>query len=494
MSEDTLVRGTVLVVDDDRDVRTFFERVVGGLGAEIELLTAEDLGQARTLIASSQVALAFVDKGLPDGDGVDFCRELLERSSLAAYVITGSGSSVDCLAALQSGVQGYIPKPFAIQTIRDVIRRHVLVSEEDSPVGEPVGKRMAVVESDYHIIGESPQMIEIAAAIQRIAQTDAAVVVSGLSGTGKEVIAKQIHLLSKRRGQKFVAVNCGAIPAELIESELFGHEKGAFTDARNQRIGLFEEADGGTIFLDEIVSTPTDFQVKLLRVLQEGVVRRLGSNREISLDVRVIAASNRELETEIREGRFREDLYFRLKGAEIHLPPLRDRRKDIMPLARHFGDRAAARNGKTVHFSRAVVDALENYYWPGNVRQLESVIEYAIARCNETMLTSDLPREVREFFGETSGFEPPLVTRREDVVSLSSFMDRYAADVLRLYSGNKSQAANALDIDRKWFIAFEDRQKGNRSNRRVLVVGDSRKSSSNGEREVAGETVEQMAV
>lgn len=492
MENQLSVRGKVLVVDDDKDVRTFFERVVNGLEADVELLSAEDLGQARNFLASSSdIVLVFADKGLPDGDGVDFCRdELVDRTGLAAYVITGSGSSRDCLAALQSGVQGYIPKPFEIQTIRDAIRRHVLVSEDDRPLGEPMGKRMVVVENDYQIIGESAQIIDIAAAIQRVAQTDASVVVSGLSGTGKEVVARQIHLLSKRRGHKFVAVNCGAIPSELIESELFGHEKGAFTDARNQRIGLFEEAKGGTIFLDEIVSTSLDFQVKLLRVLQEGIVRRLGANREISLDVRVIAASNRDLSMEIREGRFREDLYFRLKGAEIYLPPLRDRVKDIIPLARHFGDRAAARSEKTVYFSRAVVDALEKYDWPGNVRQLESVVEYAIAHSGETVLTSDLPREVREFFGEVSAFQAPLVTRKEDVVFLSSVVDQYASNALRLFNGNKSQAAAALNIDRKWFLALEERQRGGgEPNRRRLA-----KASSNGEERETVVVGEELAV
>lgn len=449
---------TILVVDDDKDVRVFFERVVGSFETKLRLLLAEDLASARTLLDGNEVVLAFIDKVLPDGDGVEFCRELVGRSDFAAYVITGSGSTADCLAALEFGVAEYIPKPLHVSVIRDKIRRHVMVNEADRPVGEAMGRRAVSIEPTFHLVGESAAMIEVAVAVQRIAKTDATALVVGESGTGKEIVAKQIHQLSPRKEKKFVGVNCGAIPRELIESELFGHEKGAFTDAKSQRVGLFEEAQGGTIFLDEISSTSLDFQVKLLRVLQEGRMRRLGSNREIALDVRVIAASNKRMGDEIRAGNFREDLYFRLKGAEIFLPRLSERQKDILPLARHFGDCAARKLNKIIHFSDAVVSALAKYSWPGNVRELESVIDYAVPRCNGTVLLSDLPESLREAIGERARPTSPLVSRVEDVKPFYQLNHEYALAVLQLCEGNKSQAADLLDCNRKWLIKVEKRE------------------------------------
>ena len=452
---------TILVVDDDKDVRVYFQRVVKALGADIKLSTVENLAGARAVLDKSKsVVLAFIDKNLEDGDGVELCRELVGREGFAAYVITGSGSSSDCIAALEFGVAGYLPKPFDVQTIRDVIRRHVLVNECDRQVGEPMGKKAVMIESEYQIQGESAAIIEVAVAVQRVSKTDVTVLISGASGTGKEVVAKQIHQLSARRDKKFVAVNCGAIPETLIESELFGYEKGAFTDAKVQRIGLFEEANGGTMFLDEINSMPLDIQVKLLRVLQERKLRRIGKNQEIDLDVRVIAASNRSLGSEVEAKTFREDLYFRLKGAEIYLPPLVERTRDVMPLAVYFAERAARRLGRVVYFSSGVVSVLEQYSWPGNVRELESVIEYSVVRCNGTILVSDLPQDLRLFAGEGESRQPALVTRIEDVVPFWVLEDRYAGDVLRLCAGNKTQAASKLDVDRKWFHRWEDREAG----------------------------------
>jgi two-component system response regulator HydG len=255
-----------------------------------------------------------------------------------------------------------------------------------------------------------------------------------------------------------VAVNCAAIPNNLIEAELFGHEKGAFTDARAQRAGLFEEAQGGTIFLDEITSTTLDFQVKLLRVLQEEKIRRVGANKEIDLDVRVIAASNKNLEDEIRAGSFREDLYFRLKGMEIFLPRLAEREKDIIALARHFADRAARREKKQVYFSEGVIQALNQYSWPGNVRELESVIEYAIPRCNGTVLLSDLPDFLREAIGQKHTPSRIFSIKKvEELRPLAEIVDLYAVHSLDVCDGNKSLAAEKLGCDRKFFYKAQER-------------------------------------
>ena len=469
---------TILVVDDDKDVRVYFQRVVKALGADIKLSTVESLAGARAVLDKSEsMVLAFIDKCLPDGDGVEFCRELVGREGFAAYVITGSGSSADCFAALEFGVAGYLPKPFDVQTIRDVIRRHVLVNESDRQIGEPMGKKAVSIQSEYQIQGESSAIIEVAVAVQRVSKTDVTVLISGASGTGKEVVAKQIHQLSTRRDKKFVAVNCGAIPETLIESELFGYEKGAFTDAKAQRIGLFEEANGGTIFLDEINSMPVDIQVKLLRVLQERKLRRIGKNQEIDLDVRVIAASNRSLGGEVEAKTFREDLYFRLKGAEIYLPPLVERSRDVMPLAKYFAERVARRLSQVVYFSSGVVSVLEQYSWPGNVRELESAIEYAVARCNGTILVSDLPSDLRKFAGEGEERLPALISRIEDAVALPNLIDRYAADVLRLCAGNKTLAAAKLGVDRKWIMRLEERlTTGKRQGRTHSFLGRSERA------------------
>jgi DNA-binding NtrC family response regulator len=448
----------ILVVDDDPDVRKFFERLVGGL-PPLELLQAEDLAGARRCLDDSNVSVAFIDKCLPDGDGVEFCRELLGRfENLPVYVITGTGSTSDALSAIEDGVTDYIPKPFSVQTIRDKIRRHLPVSKEDEAVGKSMGGATIDRETHVHLIGNSSEMIEVGVLVQRLAKMDIPVVLQGGSGVGKEVVARKIHELSARAAQKFIGVNCGAIPKDLIESELFGHEKGAFTDAKGQRVGLFEEANGGTIFLDEISETTLDFQVKLLRVLQEGKVRRVGANREIDLDVRVLAASNRKLTEEIAEGRFREDLYFRLKGSEIYLPSLKDRRKDIMPLAEHFGNKVAQRMGRVVSFSKGVVDALEEHLWPGNVRELERVIERAVQSCNGTVLMSDLPSDLRVAVGDMAPQRSPLVTRLKDVIPLWELTDRYAGDVLALCEDNKAVASKILRVDRKWWYRWSERQ------------------------------------
>jgi transcriptional regulator with PAS, ATPase and Fis domain len=274
------------------------------------------------------------------------------------------------------------------------------------------------------------------------------VFLTGRSGTGKEVIARSIHEMSERSGRKFVAVNCGAMPQELIESALFGHVKGAFTGATMDRKGIFEDADGGTVFLDEITETTAAFQVKLLRVLQEHCITRVGSNQEIKLDVRVIASSNRNVLDEVAGGRFREDLYFRLKGSEIFLPPLKDRRDDIIPLALHFAGMTADKIERKISVSMGVLEALKGYEWPGNVRELESCMDSAVQRCNGMVLLSDLPRDMRIVVGDLHGDEGPVVGTPEEVLSVKELADAHILQVLRQCNGNQSKAAKLLHIDR----------------------------------------------
>jgi transcriptional regulator with GAF, ATPase, and Fis domain len=290
--------------------------------------------------------------------------------------------------------------------------------------------------------------------VGRVAVTNLPVLITGESGTGKEVVARAIHRRSPRADTAFVAVNCGAIPSELIESELFGHVRGSFTGATVDRRGLWEEADGGTVFLDEITETTPAFQVKLLRALQEGELRRVGSNRLVHVDVRVIAATNRDAEQEQREGRFRQDLLYRLNAVTIHLPPLRERREDILPLAQHFAQRVVRPGSQPVSFSREALQLLEQYAWPGNIRELENAVVRAVALCDRIVRPEDLPERIRNCRNET-----PLQTAQETNAPRESVADeellplavverRHVERVLARTGGNKQAAARLLGIDR----------------------------------------------
>ncbi len=282
--------------------------------------------------------------------------------------------------------------------------------------------------------------------VGRVSGTDLPLLITGESGTGKEVVARAVHLRSRRHEGPFVTVNCGAIPNELIESELFGHAKGSFTGADRERMGLWEMANAGTLFLDEITETSALFQVKLLRALQEGEIRRVGSNRTIRVDVRVIAATNRDIETEVAEQRFRQDLMFRLNTVMIELPPLRERTEDIAPLAEHFAERSASRG---VQFAKEAMELLVKYDWPGNVRELENAVEHAVSLSDVVIYPEHLPERVRESSSKprvTSTSGMPVI---DEWPSLDVMERRYAKQVLEHTGGNKLAAARILNVDRK---------------------------------------------
>ena len=289
--------------------------------------------------------------------------------------------------------------------------------------------------------------------VGRVAPTDLPVLIEGESGTGKEVVARAIHHRSRRSERSFIAVNCGAIPSELIESELFGHVRGAFTGAERDRRGLWEEANGGTVFLDEITETTPAFQVKLLRALQEGEIRRVGSNQMQRVDVRVIAASNRDVEAEVNQGRFRQDLLYRLNAVTISLPPLRERREDIVPLARRFAERVRLGLDAPITFSRAALRLLEQYSWPGNIRELENAVVRAAALSDHTIRPEDLPERVRR--GSESVAKnieegaQAASAQQEEWLTLEEMEKRYVARVLEHTGGNKQAAARLLGVDRK---------------------------------------------
>ncbi len=442
----------VLVVDDDVEVRTMIGRCLRKF--KVETVQAGSLAQARKLLSKKrqQFSLVFLDKCLPDGDGVTFWQEIRStRPGLTCVIITGQGNGVEAHLSLENGVFDYIPKPIAISKIRSVVTKRypgLLKSGDGSVVVGPViDGTDGVIEDDGKVkfIAHSPSMISVSIDVTRIAKmANTPVLISGDTGCGKEVVARLIHERSSRAGQKFVAVNCGAIAHELIESSFFGHLKGSFTGAHADRRGFFEEADGGTIFLDEITETTEAFQVKLLRVLQENCITRVGSTEEVKLDVRVIAATNRN----VKESSLRKDLYYRLAGAEIFLPPLKDRPEDIIPLAYDFALQAARRAKKKLWFSAGVIEALRAYRWPGNVRELWRVITVATGRLGDgaenIILVSDLPDYLRIEVGDLQQNEMPIIGISEEFKTLAAVEEEYIQRVLRAYGGNMSKAARVL--------------------------------------------------
>ena len=451
----------VLIVDDDADVRSTISRCLRKF--EVPVVEAETLGQARGMFdGGDRFSLVFLDRCLPDGDGVEFCGELLQREpSLAVCIVTGQGSGQNAERALSDGAFDYLPKPCLVSEIRNVLlKKYPDLSEsavEGMGVGPVIDASADEEEFGVKLIAHSGVMIRVTKEIREIARMSCGVFLQGGTGTGKEVVAKKIHEMSARGSKKILTINCGAIARDLVESELFGHVKGSFTGAMADKKGFFEEADGGTIFLDEITETTAAFQVKLLRFLQEHKIRRVGSNSEIKLDVRVIASSNRNVADEVLNGRFREDLYYRLKGAEIFLPPLKDRREDIMPLAEYFARSWAKK--RTIQFSKGVVVALKAYDWPGNVRELRQAVDFAAERCNGRVLLSDLPRELRIITGDLREDEPLVVGMSEEFLPLKEFTDEYKQRVLASCGGNKTRAARILGVDRTWF-GKECREKG----------------------------------
>ena len=383
----------LLIVDDEASLRDFLSIVFEEEGWSVE--TAASLGDARVAIQRSEPDIVLCDLMLPDGSGIDLIREVKAHTpSIAFVMITAHTSTRSAVEALKAGAVDYVAKPFDIEELKIVVRKAVERKELED---ENIHLRTALEErfTFANIIGRSAKMQEIFSIVQRIARTVSTVLISGESGTGKELIARAIHYNSDRRG-KFVSINCGALPETLLESELFGHERGAFTGAIREKKGLFHEADGGTIFLDEIGDTTTAVQIKLLRVLQDRVVRRVGSNQESIVDVRVIAATNQDLGESVRAGIFREDLFYRINVIPITLPPLRQRREDIPLLVDHFIEKFCTKMAvPRKRISADAMRAVEKYQWPGNVRELENVIERMIAlESSEVLTTKSLPEHV----------------------------------------------------------------------------------------------------
>ncbi|HEX7295466.1 MAG TPA: sigma-54 dependent transcriptional regulator, partial [Pyrinomonadaceae bacterium] len=402
--------------------------------------------QAFDMLHEKDWSVVFCDVVLGGSDGFSVLQRFKDELPQTKVVLmTGYGSASGALDATAYGAYDYLLKPFGmeeLQSLSRAIRDGVFQVGPRSTLEPNTGQQ-----SDVTLIGRSAAFIEVMKQVGRMAATNLPVLLMGESGTGKEVVASAIHRRSSRANQPFVTVNCGAIPAELIESELFGHMKGSFTGADRDRRGLWEEADGGTVFLDEITETTLAFQVKLLRALQKGEVRRVGSNRTHRVDVRVIAASNRDVELEVKAGRFRQDLFYRLNVVTIVLPPLRERKEDILPLAKRFVEEVYALN-REVKFAPDALAMLERYSWPGNIRELENAIVRAAALCDGTIRVADLPEKVRTY-EPSATVPPPRIDTKEEWLPLAEVEARYVARVLEHTRGNKQAAARVLQVDRK---------------------------------------------
>ncbi len=437
-------RALILVVDDDFAMGEYLREELVHEGFSVELAQGGRAGLER--VKQGGIDLVVSDVKMPDLDGLDLLREIREVSP-APYVITitAFGSIDTAIRAVKLGAYDYITKPFEIEQLVLVIRKAL----GERALRSEVERLRAEVSSTYsfgNIIGRSESMREVFDLVRRMAGSAANVLVTGESGTGKELIAKAIHFGGPRREKPFLAVNCAAIPETLLESDLFGYRRGAFTDARTDRSGLFVEADGGTLFLDEIAELPLTLQPKLLRVLQEREVRPLGASKSEKVDVRVVVATNRNLEAGLRAGTFREDLYYRLNVLQIHLPPLRERTDDILPLADHFLGRSAQRAGKpTVSFRETAKKLLLGYAWPGNVRELENVVERAVALVQGELIgPEDLPPALRERRNPDQ-----LSTALAQGLTLDELERQYIRRVLDAEGGNKTRAAQRLGLDRK---------------------------------------------
>ena len=439
-----------LVIDDEAQLRTLVASVLRDDGWEAsEAASAE---QAFAMLLEQEWSAVFCDVMLGGADGYSVLRRFKEESPRTKVVLmTGLGSAAGALDAAAFGAYDYLLKPFgmdALQSLSQALRQQF----SSRPAPEPVARRgVKTYQSDIDLVGRSAVFIEVMKQVGRVAATNLSVLLTGESGTGKELVASALHRRSLRAEKPFVAINCGAIPAELIESELFGHVKGSFTGAERDRRGLWEEADGGTVFLDEITETTPAFQVKLLRALQEGEIRRVGSNQTQRLEVRVLAASNRDVEQEVASGRFRKDLFYRLNAVSIVLPPLRERREDILPLAKSFAERVYSLN-PTVRFAAEALEVLEGYLWPGNIRELENAVVRAAAMCDGTIRVQDLPGRIRHYKATTSGegqLPNGLTVVAEEWAPLAQIEGRYVKKVLAHTRGNKQRAARLLEVDRK---------------------------------------------
>ncbi|MBW2498005.1 MAG: sigma-54-dependent Fis family transcriptional regulator [Deltaproteobacteria bacterium] len=440
----------ILVVDDERSMQEFLEIFLRREGYDV--ITAGDVDTALVHLESDEIDLVITDLQMPEKTGLELIQAARESSpDTIVIVVTAFGTTDSAIAAMKEGAYDYLTKPFKVDELRIVMEKALekkVLASENRRLRQEIRSRSR----HRHIIGHSRPMQEVFDLIAQVAETKTNVLVYGESGTGKELVARAIHEQSERADGPFVAINCGAIPENLLESELFGHVKGAFTGAIQNKEGLFEAAAGGSLLLDEIGELSGALQVKLLRALQEKTIRRVGDTVDRKTDVRILSATNRRLEEEVAAGRFREDLYYRLNVIQLTLPPLRERSEDIPLLAQHFIQKFAEELGKEVDgMESAAMDLLCAYAFPGNVRELENLIERAVALARGTTIDCDLlPPTVIEARGE--GNRPRITA---EGVKLEELVDDYErsllAEALSLSDGVKKKAARLLGISFRSF-------------------------------------------
>ncbi|MBI2119228.1 MAG: sigma-54-dependent Fis family transcriptional regulator [Elusimicrobia bacterium] len=451
---------TILVIDDEIEILENCKRILEHAG--YRCLTTSQTDSILDLVAREKPDLVFTDLKMAHKNGIEVLREIKSVDSrIPVILFTAHAAWETAVQAIKEGAFDYLAKPISAELLLTLIEkalREQRLIEENQRLKQELGLAFGFDQ----LIGSSPQLKGILTTVKKIASTEANILIQGESGTGKELVARAVHRNSSRGqgGGRFVPVDCASLPENLLESELFGHEKGAFTDAQNSRPGIFEFADGGTIFLDEIGEIPLSLQAKLLRVLQEKEFRRLGSNRLIVVDVRIVAATNRDLAKAVQEKKFREDLYYRLNVITLNIPPLREREGDVELLANHFLHKFIQKSHNSVKgISSSALSLLKNYSWPGNVRELENIIERAVSLTNSLMIQSeDIPDNIRLSHKEKENI---LLSsfRGAKTEALRVFYRDYFKRLLEKHNGNISEAAEEAKIDRKTIHRLLNRYK-----------------------------------
>ncbi len=444
----------LLIIDDEEKTRQVLEI---NLQSAHNVILAKDGREALSILQSESIDVVLTDLKMPEVDGHTVMKEVkkMERS-IPVIIMTAFGTIENAVAMMKEGAFDYLTKPIDLDQLDLVLTRamnHVKLIKEN----EELRNQLRSLGNLSNIVTASPKMQDVLKTVQQIASTNFTVLIEGETGTGKELIARAIHSSSQRAAKTFVAINCGAIPRELLESEFFGSEKGAFTGATSRRIGKFEQASGGTLFLDEIGELPIELQVKLLRAIEEQSIVRVGGNEKISLDLRIVAATNRKLKVEVEAGRFRSDLYYRLNVVNIALPPLRERAEDIPLLAQHFLMKHKQNVGKEIKgFEPTALIYLKAYQWRGNVRELENaVVRSMVATVGEYITIDDLPTDIhltRDEIDETipSSYQEYLTMKKKlKEKHLHEFENIFILEALRNNSWNVSQTAKSLDMDRR---------------------------------------------
>lgn len=444
----------ILVVDDDLDSCELLREIFTAEGWHVD--TALTPSQAFSLAEKEKIDLVVSDVNLEaNQSGLDLLKDL--RAQCPVILVTGFGTLDSAVEAAREGAWDFISKPFKVPEVVAIARR-ALEQDRNGPNAESAGEQLSAHYEQGGLLGRSPVMIGLYKEIARVAPTRSTVLIIGESGTGKELVARSIHQHSTRSSGPFVAINCGALTETLLEAELFGHVRGSFTGAVGDRKGLWEEASGGTLFLDEIGETSPAFQVKLLRALQESEIRRVGASKATQVDARVVAATNRNLELEVKAGKFREDLFYRLSVVTLRVPSLSERRTDIPLLAERFLRMVLTREGlKQLTLSEETVRTLVAYDWPGNVRELESAIEYAVLHAHgHEIVPEELPEKLQTAQVRAAA-RSPLSALFEDLPTIDELERRYLLYILEVAGGNRTRAAEILGVDRRTLYRMVER-------------------------------------